>query len=166
MLEAALDHDGPVAIRYPRGACTGLPDLPAKPVEIGRWDRLTEGTDVLVLATGKLVEAAHKAAGILDAEGISASVVNARWVKPMDPRLPGWAREHSHVVTVEDNVRSGGFGAGVAETLSAAGVTTPITMLGIPDRFLRFGSQTAILSELGLDADGIAASIAGIPSGR
>jgi 1-deoxy-D-xylulose-5-phosphate synthase len=162
MLSSALDHDGPVAIRYPRGACTGLPDLPATPVEIGRWERLTDGTDVLVLATGKMVEAAHKAAGILDSEGISATVVNARWVKPMDPRLPGWAGAHRHVVTVEDNVRSGGFGAGVAEALSAAGVSTPLTILGVPDAFLRFGSQSAILAELGLDADGIAASIAGL----
>lgn len=162
MLAAALDHDGPVAIRYPRGAADGLPELPATPVPIGTWERLTEGEDVLVLATGKPVEAAHKAAGMLSAEGISVSVVNARWVKPMDRRLADWASAHRHVVTVEDNVRTGGFGAGVAEALSAGGVHTPLTMLGIGDHFLRFGNQSGILAEEGLDADGIARAVAAL----
>ena len=69
------------------------------------------------------------------------------------------SREHRRVVTVEDNVRSGGFGAGVAEALSAAGVDTPTTILGVPDEFLRFGNQARILSELGLDEDGIVAGV-------
>ena len=65
----------------------------------------------------------------------------------------------SRVVTVEDNVRSGGFGSGVAEALSGAGVDTPVTILGVPDQFLRFGNQAKILSELGLDEDGIVSSV-------
>ncbi|MEX1287453.1 MAG: 1-deoxy-D-xylulose-5-phosphate synthase [Acidimicrobiia bacterium] len=154
MLATALDHDGPVAIRYPKGSADALPELPAAPFTIGEWDRLTEGEDVLLLATGKTVEAAHKAAGLVDA---SVTIVNARWVTPMDPRLPSWAAAHGRVVTVEDNVVAGGFGAGVAEALAAAGVMTPVTMLGVPDRFLGFGDQAGILAELGLDADGIAA---------
>ncbi len=160
MLSAALDHDGPVAIRYPRGPAAALPDLPAQPLELGRWERLTEGDEVLLLATGKMVEAAHKAAGL--AEDRSTTVVNARWVKPIDPRLAAWASAHDRVVTVEDGVVAGGFGAGVAEHLAAAGVTKPITMLGIPDRFLRFGEQAGILAELGLDAAGIADTLASL----
>ena len=161
MLAAALDHDGPVAIRYPKAPTDSLPELPASPLPIGEWEQLTEGADVLLLASGKVVEAAHKAAGILAGDGVSATVVNARWVKPMDPRLATWAEAHRRVVTVEDNVVSGGFGSGVAETLAAAGIARPITMLGLPDRFLPFGNQAAITADLGLDADGIARSVVG-----
>jgi 1-deoxy-D-xylulose-5-phosphate synthase len=77
----------------------------------------------------------------------------------MDPRLPTWAAEHKHVVTVEDGVRTGGFGSGVAEALAAAGVHTPLTIIGIPDVFVRFGDQQTILAEVGLDADGIAETV-------
>jgi 1-deoxy-D-xylulose-5-phosphate synthase len=161
MLAAALDHDGPVAIRYPKAPTDSLPELPASPLPIGEWEQLTEGDDVLLLASGKVVEAAHKAAGILAGDGVSTTVVNARWVKPMDPRLATWAEAHRRVVTVEDNVVSGGFGSGVAEALAAAGIARPITMLGLPDRFLPFGNQAAITADLGLDADGIARSVVG-----
>ncbi|NND83805.1 MAG: 1-deoxy-D-xylulose-5-phosphate synthase, partial [Acidimicrobiia bacterium] len=159
MLSSALDHDGPVAIRYPKATATAIPDLPVAPLTIGRWEQLSQGEDVLLLATGKMVSAAEKAAARLAEEGIGVTAVNARWVKPLDPRLPTWAAEHRRVVTVEDNVRAGGFGAGVVETLSAAGVDTPTTILGIPDEFLRFGTQAKILTELGLDEDGIVESV-------
>lgn len=159
MLTTALDHDGPVAIRYPKATATTIPDLPVAPLTIGRWEQLAQGEDVLLLATGKMVSAVEKAAARLAEEGIGVTAVNARWVKPMDPRLPTWASEHRRVVTVEDNVRAGGFGAGVVEVLSAAGVDTPTTILGIPDEFLRFGDQAKILTELGLDEDGIVASV-------
>ncbi len=159
MLATALDHDGPVAIRYPKATATAIPDLPVAPLTIGRWEQLGQGEDVLLLATGKMVSAAEKAAARLAEEGIGVTAVNARWVKPLDPRLPTWAREHGRVVTVEDNVRSGGFGSGVAEALSGAGVDTPVTILGVPDQFLRFGSQAKILAELGLDEDGIVAGV-------
>src|SRR5690606_28737935 len=111
MLTTALDHDGPVALRYPKASTDPLPDLPATPLRIGAWDRLTEGDDVLLLAAGRPVEAAHKAAGILSTEGVSVTTVNARWIKPLDPRLADWAAAHRRVVTVEDNVVSGGFGS-------------------------------------------------------
>lgn len=159
MLTTALDHDGPVALRYPKASTDTLPDLPATPLRIGAWDRLTEGDDVLLLAAGRPVEAAHKAAGILSTEGVSVTTVNARWIKPLDPRLADWAAAHRRVVTVEDNVVSGGFGSAVAEQLSRSGVITPVTMLGVPDRFLPFDTQPAITAELGLDADGIADTI-------
>ncbi len=159
MVATAVDTEHPMAIRYWRGAASAIPDLPAAPFTVGRWERLTSGDDVLLLATGKMVEPAGKAASHLAEAGIGVTTVNARWVKPMDPRLPTWAAEHRHVVTVEDGVRTGGFGAGVAETLAAAGVHVPLTILGIPDAFLRFGDQQTLLAEVGLDADGIAGAI-------
>ena len=156
LLETALDHDGPVAIRFPKGSAATMPELPAAPVPFGEWEIVSHGEDVMLLAAGKPVEAATKAAARLAEIGISATVVNARWVKPMDPRLPIWAAEHDLVVTIEDNVGSGGFGAGVLETLAEAGLAGRVRNLAVPDAFLRFGSQATILQELGLDADSIA----------
>ena len=159
MLETAVTHDGPVAIRFPKGAVTAHPELPATPVPFGEWEMLSHGEDVALLANGRMVEAASKAAGRLAEAGISCSVINARWVKPLDPRLAEWAETHRHVVTVEDNVVSGGFGAAVLELLAATGAAGKVRVIGVPDRFIRFGSPGAILAELGLDADGIVASV-------
>lgn len=159
LLEAALDHDGPVAIRFPKGSVAALPALPVEPVPFGEWEVLRHGEDVLLLATGKMVEGASKAASRLAEAGVAATVVNARWIKPMDARLAEWARSHHLVVTVEDNVGSGGFGAGVLEALAATGLAGRVRTLAVPDRFVRFGGQAAILAELGLDADGIVAGV-------
>ncbi|MBA2338027.1 MAG: 1-deoxy-D-xylulose-5-phosphate synthase, partial [Acidimicrobiia bacterium] len=89
----------------------------------------------------------------------SCTVINARWVKPLDPRLEQWAADHSLVVTIEDNVVSGGFGAAVLEALSESGLAGRVRVMGIPDRFIRFGGPAAILAELGLDGDGIVARV-------
>ncbi len=159
LLESALDHDGPVAIRFPKGSAATLPDMPLAPTPFGEWEIVTQGEDVLLLAAGKPVEAAAKAAASLSEAGISTTVVNARWVKPMDPRLANWAARHDLVVTIEDNVRTGGFGAGVLESLSADGLAGKVRTLAIPDRFLRFGNQSKILEELGLDAGSIADTV-------
>ena len=159
LLEAALDHDGPVAIRFPKGAVAALPALPAPAVAFGEWEVVRQGEDVLLLATGKMVEAAAKAAARLSESGVAATVVNARWIKPMDPRLAEWAAAHDLVVTIEDNVRAGGFGAGVLEALSPSGLAGRVRMLAVPDHFLRFGNQATILAELGLDADAVADTV-------
>jgi 1-deoxy-D-xylulose-5-phosphate synthase len=82
-------------------------------------------------------------------------VVNARWVKPLDPRLIGWIEAFDHVVTLEDNVVAGGFGAAVLEEVAPAGLAGRVRVLGIPDRFLPAGSVDELLHELGLDADGV-----------
>jgi 1-deoxy-D-xylulose-5-phosphate synthase len=78
-------------------------------------------------------------------------VVNARWVKPLDPRILEWAGPASHVVTLEDNVVAGGFGAAVMEAFADAGLVKPVTTIGVPDRFLPFGSPTDIMELAGLD---------------
>ena len=165
LLDAAIAHDGPVALRFPKGPVAAIPDGPSEHLAIGEWEVLSQGDDVALLATGKMVEVAGKAAAGLAETGVSATVINARWIKPMDPRLPEWAASHQLVVTVEDNVRSGGFGAGVLEALAPTGLAGRVRILAAPDRFLRFGNQAAILSELGLDADGIADSVTGLLAG-
>ncbi|CAN5474340.1 1-deoxy-D-xylulose-5-phosphate synthase [soil metagenome] len=165
LLETAVNHQGPVAIRFPKGAVTITPDVPVPAVPFGVWEQLSHGEDVCLLATGRMVEAASKAAGRLAEAGISCSVVNARWVKPLDPRLDQWAAHHRLVVTIEDNVVSGGFGAAVLEDLSATGMAGRVRLMGVPDRFIRFGKPGTILAELGLDADGIAAAVQELVAG-
>ena len=165
LLETAVNHQGPVAIRFPKGAVTITPDVPVPAVPFGVWEQLSHGEDVCLLATGRMAEAASKAAGRLAEAGISCSVVNARWVKPLDPRLDQWAAHHRLVITIEDNVVSGGFGAAVLEHLSAAGMAGRVRLMGVPDRFIRFGKPGTILAELGLDADGIAAAVQDLVAG-
>ena len=89
----------------------------------------------------------------LEQRGISVGVVSARWVKPLDPRIVDWAESASHVVTLEDNVLAGGFGAAVMEALTEASIVKKVTRIGVPDRFLPFGSQEDIIRDAEMDAD-------------
>ena len=116
------------------------------------------GTDIAILAVGKMVAVAEAAAERLAARGVSASVVDARFVKPVDPSLAPLAARHAAVLTVEDGGAVGGFGAAVTELLVAEGVTVPLRKLGLPDRFIEHGAQAKLLSQFGLDADGVAAA--------
>jgi 1-deoxy-D-xylulose-5-phosphate synthase len=111
---------------------------------------------VLLLGLGRLAVACEEAARLLRQDGISVTVVDPRWVKPLDPRLGAVAAAHRLVSTVEDNVLAGGFGSAVAEALADEEIRTPLLRLGIPDRFLRHGKRDALLAELGLDPVGIA----------
>lgn len=160
MLAAALEHDGPVAIRYPKAGASSLPVIPAMPIPIGVWEELTVGEDVLFLATGRMVEHAQKAAATLAQSGVSCGVVNARWIKPLDDRLPNWAAAYRHVICVEDNVVSGGFGAAVMEALAGTGLAGRVHLLGIPDHFLPAGSADEVIRSVGLDPDQIADRVA------
>jgi 1-deoxy-D-xylulose-5-phosphate synthase len=155
MIETAVDHDGPIAVRYPKGGAVSVPSLPVVPLEIGRAELLSEGEDVLLLAVGRMVEIAEKAAVDLAGKGVSAAVVNARWVKPLDRRILDWAAPMLHVVTLEDNVIAGGFGAAVMEAFAGAGLTKQVTNIGIPDEFLPFGSAPDIMESIGMDTDSV-----------
>ncbi len=155
MLETALHHDGPIAIRYPKAAATGLPSLPADPVPVGIWEEKATGEDVLFLAAGRMVEVAQKAAATLAQDGISCSVVNARWVKPLDERLAQWVASHRIAVTVEDNSVVGGFGAAVLEALASTGLAGRVRMIGLPDRFLPAGPSSSVIKAMGLDSEAI-----------
>jgi len=102
---------------------------------------------------------AKEAAERLELQKVSCAVVNARWIKPVDPRIVDWARAHPVVVTVEDNVGAGGFGGAVLETLAPYGLAGRVRMLALPDEFLPQGKASDILKEHGLDAAGVAKSV-------
>ena len=156
LLETALSTDGPVAIRFPSGAVPAPPDLPVEPLPVGRWEELRKGSDAAIFAVGRMVEIAKEAAERLALQGIECTVVNARWVKPVDPRIVDWAKRHPIVMTVEDNVGSGGFGGAVLEALAPHGLAGRVRCIALPDQFLPQGKAADILKEFGLDAAGIA----------
>ena len=155
MIETAVDHDGPLAIRYPKGGAVSVPSIPAEPMEIGRAERLSDGHDVTLVAVGRMVEIAEKAANDLVERGVSAGVVNARWVKPLDSRILEWTSQASHVVTLEDNVLAGGFGAAVMEAFAAAGLSKQFTSIGVPDKFLPFGTASDVMEFAQMDPDSV-----------
>jgi 1-deoxy-D-xylulose-5-phosphate synthase len=139
-----------------------VPAVPVNPIPVGEAQLLSEGNDVLLVAVGKMVEVAEKAAVDIRAKGFSAGVVNARWVKPLDPRILEWAAPAGHIVTLEDNVVAGGFGAGVMEVFAEAGMVKDITCIGIPDHFLPFGAPADIAQSVGLDADSVVSRVLAI----
>jgi 1-deoxy-D-xylulose-5-phosphate synthase len=159
LLHTALvrEAEGPFAIRFPKGAAGEIDPQPPQVIPVGEWEVRRQGGAALLLATGKLVSVAMEAATLLDGEGIPLTVVNCRYIKPLDPRLEGWARRHPAVLTLEDNVASGGFGSAVAEVLAPLGI--PVTVMAVPDTFIEQGAQAELLKELGLDAAGVAARI-------
>ncbi len=159
LLETALATDGPVAIRYPKGPVPATPDLPVEPLPIGRWEEVRKGDGAVIFAVGRMVEVAIESAARLEMQGVSCAVVNARWVKPIDPRIADWARSHEVVLTVEDNVGSGGFGGAVLEALAPHGLAGRVRNLALPDEFLPQGKAADILKEYGLDAAGIAKAV-------
>jgi len=152
MLSTGFLHNGPAAVRYPRGAGPGAKVSRAlTPLPIGKAELRRKGRDIAILAFGSLLAPAL-AAG----ESINATVVNMRFVKPLDEELlRELARTHDLLVTVEENTVSGGAGSGVNEFLSAVGLTTTVLNLGLPDRFIEHGNTDELLRECGLDADGI-----------
>jgi 1-deoxy-D-xylulose-5-phosphate synthase len=161
MLYTATTLDTPTAVRYPRGSGPGVAiesTMNALPVGKGEIRREAKRRDhrIAILAFGTMLEPALAAAGEFD-----ATVANMRYVKPLDADLVRrLAREHDALVTVEENVVAGGAGSAVAELLAAEGVVIPILHLGLPDRFIDHGDPAFLLSHVGLDAKGIAASIA------
>lgn len=161
MIETAADHEGPIAVRYPKGGAASVPSLPVDPLEVGVAEKLSDGDDVLLVALGRMVEVAEKVAGDLRARGVAAGVVNARWVKPLDPRIVEWVAAADRVVTLEDGVVSGGFGAGVMEALASAGVAKQVTCVGVPDNFLPHGAATDVMESIGMDPGSIVEHLLG-----
>lgn len=157
MLFTALSHNGPVALRYPRGAGVGVPASPRfKSLPWGRAELLREGSDVAILAVGPLVYEALQAAEQLTARGIQAAVVNMRFVKPLDEQLLlDIAARCRRVVTVEENILAGGFGSSVLEVLAREKLTVEVTSLGIGDTFVEHGKQDLLRAKYGLSADRI-----------
>jgi 1-deoxy-D-xylulose-5-phosphate synthase len=160
MMATALKHPGPIGVRYSRGAGPGTPmvDDP-EPLPIGVGETLREGDDVAIIGYGYGVMPALEAAEILAEEGIEATVINARFVKPLDSELIlEAARRCGRVVTIEDGVIMGGFGSAVLEMLQDHGCRVPVKRLGLPDRFIEHGKREKLLEILGLDGPGVAKS--------
>ncbi|MCK9419801.1 MAG: 1-deoxy-D-xylulose-5-phosphate synthase [Nitrospirae bacterium] len=162
MLKTAVEYNGPSAVRYPRGTGCGVPmDQELKTLEIGKAELIRNGNDVAIIAIGNMVGPSMEAAKRLEDEGISASVVNARFVKPLDETMIiSVAKKTGRIVTVEEHALSGGFGSAVLECLDAnsvAGIKTH--RIGVPDAFIEHGAQQILRRKYGLDADGIYASV-------
>ncbi|MEU6966171.1 1-deoxy-D-xylulose-5-phosphate synthase [Kitasatospora aureofaciens] len=159
--EAVLVKDAPTVVRYSKG--TVGPAVPAVG-RVGGMDVLRAAeepsgahrADVLIVSVGAMAPTSLEVADLLAAQGITATVVDPRWVKPVDPALPGLAAEHRVVVTIEDNGRVGGVGAAVAQALRDADVDLPVRDFGIPQEFLDHASRNEILAEIGLNAPDIA----------
>ena len=158
MLATAIDHPGPAAIRFPRGPGLGVPmDPEIKIISLGEAEVLRDGDDVLIVAIGSVVHPSLEAAVELSDRGISAAVLNARFVRPLDTvRLLALAARCKVVVTVEEHTAAGGFGSAVLEALSASGLEVRTLCLALPDGIIEHGHS---LASFGLDAPGIAKSV-------
>jgi 1-deoxy-D-xylulose-5-phosphate synthase len=168
MLKTAVQHsDGPVAIRFPRGAGLGVDtSSPMEELEFGKSETLREGKDVAIIAVGSMVSRAQEAASRLAESGIEATVVNARFVKPLDQEMVlRLAGEVGAIITVEENAVMGGFGSGILEMLSARGKVIPTKVLGVPDRFFEHASQDRLREIAGVDVNGIVDAARALTSG-
>ncbi len=162
LLFTAVKSVHPMAIRYPRGAGLGVKlDLEPATIPIGKGEIVRRGEDVVILAIGVMVTPALEAARELASRGIEATVVNARFAKPLDSELIiDLAARIKRVVTVEENTLSGGFGSSVVNLLQKAGMSDiQVKSIGLPDEFIEQGAQTILRSKYGLDAKGIAEQV-------
>ncbi|MEJ2639460.1 MAG: 1-deoxy-D-xylulose-5-phosphate synthase [Desulfosarcinaceae bacterium] len=158
MLVTAIRHQGPIALRYPRGIGEGVDlDKDPAPLPLGKAEVLAEGDDLLMVAVGSMVSVAVAAARELSGTGIQATVVNARFIKPLDMALiTELAERIPRIITIEENVLQGGFGSAVLETLTDAGIGGfKFRRLGIPDQFVEHGPQKLLRRKYGLDVDGV-----------
>lgn len=154
MLKTAVDYPGPIAIRYPRGQGEGVAiDDSFSPLPIGKGEILREGDDLLILAIGKTVGTALKAHDLLVRENIRTTVVNARFVKPLDQDLIlSLAGNIKKIITVEEHVKAGGFGSAVLECLTDNGMTdVRVCRMGIDDTFVEHGTQDELREKFGID---------------
>ena len=160
MLKFALELGKPAAVRYPRGAAyTGLVEHRA-PIELGKAEMLYDEGGVLLLAVGSMVKTALQVKETLNAQGIECSIANARFVKPMDTELLREAAGKYHlIVTMEENVHSGGFGEHVAAWYAEEEMQVPLLQIAIPDTFVTHGSPQELCRLTGIDADSVVAKI-------
>jgi 1-deoxy-D-xylulose-5-phosphate synthase len=158
MIVTALNHDGPIAFRYPRGLSVDFDmDADPAPLSIGKGEILKRGDDLLILAIGQMVQEGVDAYHILKKQGILATVVNCRFVKPLDAELIcSLAHAIPRIITVEENTLPGGFGSAVLEMLADRFIApVQLKRIGIPDKFIEHGAAAILRSKYGLNAEGI-----------
>ncbi|MGI8408480.1 MAG: 1-deoxy-D-xylulose-5-phosphate synthase [Pyrinomonadaceae bacterium] len=163
MLLTAIEYPGPAAIRYPRGNGLGM-DIGAAPkkMEIGKAEVLRDGTEAVIIAYGSMVNPAIEAAKSLERDGIETTVVNARFVKPLDHDLIlALSKSHRLIITVEEAYLAGGFGSAVIELLEENGLLDKLKVvrMGVPDEIVTHGDPKFLLARYGLDADGISMKV-------
>jgi Deoxyxylulose-5-phosphate synthase len=158
LLATGLAHDGPFAVRFPRGSAPGTTlDPEPKLIQIGRAEVLRKGRDVALIGVGKTVRVALDASNALASAGIEATVIDARFVKPLDVRtIVAAARRCGRVITIEDHVAVGGFGSAVLELLAAEAPETHAHVLGLPDSFVDHGDVDQQWRDAGIDAESVA----------
>ena len=161
MLDFAVNKwDGPIAVRYPRGTAETAFSENKQPIEYGKAELIQEGEKIAILAEGHMLKAAADAAKLLEADGFHPMLVNMRFIKPLDEAMLRKAAENcAHIVTVEDNLRRGGFGSKVMEFYGDKGIQADILNLAFPDKYIEQGTQAQLFERYGLDAAGIYESI-------
>ena len=161
MLEFAVNGwDGPIAVRYPRGTAETAFGEYKNSIVYGKAELIQDGEKIAILAEGHMLKAAAAAAEMLQADGYQPMLVNMRFIKPLDGEMLLQAAEKcEHIVTVEDNVKMGGFGSKVLEFYGERGMQKDVLNLGFPDRYIEQGTQSQLFERYGLDAAGIYESI-------
>ena len=160
MMKFAVAYDGPIALRYPRGAAyDGLKEI-RQPIELAKSELIRKGSTVAIMALGSMVKTAVDVVKLLEADGISATLINARFAMPFDKeaikKLPA---EHSLLVTMEENVQSGGFGEHVTEYVKTNGIALEVLTVALPDCYVEHGNVEVLKKELHVDAESVAKRI-------
>ena len=160
MMEFAVNHDGPIAIRYPRGnVYEGLEDF-KDPIEYGKSEIIYKESDIAILSVGHMMETSEKVRELLKEKGYSCSLVNARFVKPLDKELLlHLAENHKVFVTIEEGVITGGYGAAVRDYIAEAELDVKVSVHGIPDQYVEHGSIDRLRKEIDLDPESIVSKI-------
>lgn len=160
MMKFAVAYDGPIALRYPRGAAyDGLKEI-RQPIELAKSELIRKGSTVAIMALGSMVKTAVDVVKLLEAEGISATLINARFAMPFDKEaIKELPAEHSLLVTMEENVRSGGFGEHVTEYVKTNGIALEVLTVALPDCYVEHGNVEVLKKELHVDAESVAKRI-------
>lgn len=160
MMDLSLKLDSPLAIRYPRGNSYYLNKGEYKEIKLGKYEILDDGQDTVILSIGNMVKHALEAKEILLEEGINPTIVNARFLKPMDEELlHALFKNHKNVVTVEDNVITGGFGSRISRFIIDNGYKVNILNIAIPEEFIKHGNADELYNFVGLSPKCIADKI-------
>ena len=157
MLEFSKDYNGPLAIRYPRGNCYDyIEENNRTDIELGKSEVLVKGKDIAIIAIGGMVEKAYKVTEELKRQGRSVTLINGRFVKPLDEDLiKKISNEHSLIVTLEDNVKTGGFGSLINDILVQSNYRGEILNIALPDIFIEHGKVNLLFKQYNMDVEGI-----------
>ena len=158
MIKFSLTHNGPIAIRYPRGNSCNIETMSVdNEIELGKSEILKEGKNIAIIAIGKMVEYGVKVSEILEKDNIDITLINGRFIKPLDKKMISKvARKHKLIITLEDNIKIGGFGSNINDVLIKNNFSGEVINIGIPDKFVEHGNVEKLFIENGMDEVSIA----------